>query len=69
MESLESFNARRMQEHISQFCVSETTKLNGIACPKCGNEMFDSSPMATLMSYPPQKEVGCQCGYKGYRIA
>lgn len=45
---------------------------NGIACPKCGKELYDSSPMVTLTSNPPQKNVACMsetCGYVGYRIA
>ena len=65
MESLESFNSRRRQE----YDFSATQRKNGIACPKCGSEMFDSNPMMTLTSNPPQKAVGCQCGYHGYRIA
>jgi DNA-directed RNA polymerase subunit RPC12/RpoP len=45
-------------------------RLNGIACPKCGEEMFDSNPMATLTSMPAKKNVHCsKCDYVGYRIA
>ena len=42
---------------------------NGIACPKCGNELYDSYPMVTLTSYPAQKNIHCNCGYKGFRLA
>jgi len=42
---------------------------NGISCPKCGKEMWDSHPMVILTSHPAQKNVHCDCGYKGYRIA
>ena len=43
---------------------------NGIACPNCGTELWDSNPMITLTSYPAQKDVHCtECHYKGYRIA
>ena len=42
---------------------------NGIACPKCGEEMWDSNPMITLTSNPPKKNVHCDCGYVGYRLA
>lgn len=45
---------------------------NGIACPKCGNEMVDSEPMVILTSNPAQKNVACQdkdCGFTGYRVA
>ena len=44
--------------------------LNGIACPKCGEELFDSNPMITLASYPAKKNINCsKCDYVGYRIA
>lgn len=44
--------------------------MNGIACPDCGAELFDSSPLITLTSNPPQKNIHCeQCKYFGYRIA
>jgi C4-type Zn-finger protein len=44
---------------------------NGIACPKCGEELLDTKPNETLTSIPPQKNVGCsskKCDYTGYRI-
>jgi DNA-directed RNA polymerase subunit RPC12/RpoP len=49
---------------------SNEPKSNGIACPKCGNELMDTNPMMTLTSYPAQKNIHCpKCGYTGYRIA
>ncbi len=42
---------------------------NGIACPDCGEELFDTNPMLTLTTHPAQKKVHCTCGYSGYRIA
>ena len=45
-------------------------RLNGIACPKCGEELYDSNPMSILTSMPAQKNVHCsKCDYVGYRIA
>ncbi len=42
---------------------------NGIACPKCGEELWDSNSYI-LSSIPPKKDVHCpECGYKGYRVA
>lgn len=42
---------------------------NGIACPKCGAELYDSNPFIILTSFPPQLEVHCEkCDYTGYRI-
>lgn len=41
---------------------------NGIACPQCNKELFDSKPMELLTSMPPQKNVHCSgCNYIGYR--
>jgi DNA-directed RNA polymerase subunit RPC12/RpoP len=38
---------------------------NGLACPKCGAELWDSNPMIVLASYPPQKNVHCpSCNYR-----
>ncbi len=43
---------------------------NGIACPKCGYELFDPYPNMVLTSNPLQKHVQCEgCGYRGYRVA
>ena len=42
---------------------------NGIACPSCGNELLDSSPIVTLTSIPAQKNTHCdKCDYVGYRF-
>ena len=43
-------------------------KHNGIACPKCGNELFDSSPNTFYTSSPAQKAIHCSCGYVGYKV-
>ena len=42
-------------------------KPNGIECPECKKELMDSDCMV-LYSYPAQKNVECECGYKGYRF-
>ena len=42
---------------------------NGIACPTCGNELNDGEVNVTLTTNPPQKNVYCDCGYRGYRVA
>jgi len=39
---------------------------NGIACPNCGSELFDTG--VSLISYPPQYKIYCrECDYKGSR--
>ena len=43
---------------------------NGVACPMCGKELWDSDPKMMLTTNPPQKNVHCPaCGYRGYRLA
>jgi hypothetical protein len=45
---------------------------NGIACPKCGEELLDTKPNEILTSMPPQKNVHCsnkKCDFRGYRVA
>lgn len=42
---------------------------NGIACPACNAELWDTNPMMILASNPPQLNVHCpKCGFKSYRI-
>jgi DNA-directed RNA polymerase subunit RPC12/RpoP len=39
---------------------------NGISCPNCGSELFDTG--VSLTSYPPQYIIYCrECNYKGTR--
>lgn len=43
-------------------------RLNGIRCPECKFELYDSDPSSVLTSYPPKKAIHCDnCGYTGYR--
>lgn len=66
MKSLEEFNKERRQ----RAQISNDPHANGIGCPMCGKELWDSKPGVMLTSYPPQKNVHCpECGYTGYRIA
>jgi hypothetical protein len=55
----------------SQWAMMDNSpQLNGIACPKCGEELYDSSPNCILTSMPAQKNVHCsKCDHVGYRIA
>lgn len=62
--SLEEHNNKNRNLHID----SNESIPNGIACPKCGEELVDSNPNQTLLSYPPQKNIECiKCKYTGYR--
>jgi DNA-directed RNA polymerase subunit RPC12/RpoP len=67
---------KNLAEHNSQASSTQwammdsSPRLNGIACPKCGAELYDSNPMVTLTSMPAKKNVHCsKCDYIGYRIA
>jgi len=65
-ENLANHNAEAIS---NQHYFGNNPELNGIACPKCGEELFDSNPMITLTSYPAQKKVHCsKCDYVGYRF-
>lgn len=65
MKTLDEHNKSRMQ----QSRLSTEPVKNGIVCPICGSELFDSNPQQVLASYPPKKDVHCQCGFHGYRVA
>ncbi len=69
LESLEQYNRRRCNAYAHPYYGTGPC-LNGIACPKCGNELYDTNPSFILTSYPPQYSVHCEhCHYSGYRIA
>ena len=64
-----------LRDHDSEkkfdYMESSFPRLNGIACPLCGEELYDSSS-SILTSRPPQKNIHCSgkiCNYKGYRVA
>lgn len=41
---------------------------NGIACPNCAAELFDSNIFVKLSTYPPQYRTHCEnCDYQGTR--
>ena len=64
MQTLDEYNKMANDFY---FNYDKYPKLNHIACPKCGKEMYDTNEII-LMSNPPKKNVYCDCGYKGYRI-
>ena len=69
MKTLEQFNEDRRKEHESWMGYGKPHP-NGIACPACGKELWDSAPNVTLTSNPPQKSVHCKaCNYTGLRVA
>jgi len=67
LKNLDEYNTQ--QNNLYFVLNSNEPQLNGIACPKCGEELYDSNPMMTLASIPPKKGVHCsKCDYVGYRI-
>ena len=68
MESLDEYNKRRRAEHAAIQSALSGVRPNGIACPECGKELYDTNPHEVLASLPPQKNVHCECGYSGYRV-
>lgn len=68
LKSLAEHNAQASAFHNSFNYMGNPIK-NGLACPKCGNELLDSTPNMTLTSMPPKKSIHCdKCEYKSYRI-
>ena len=68
MQSLDDFN--KMMQRAYNGTNHGDPQLNGIACPDCGAELWDTHPNRRLASNPPQMDVHClSCGYRGYRLA
>jgi len=68
MITLEKHNEQRKKV----FGINPDPIQNGIACPECGQELWDTNPMLVLTSYPPRKNIHCEnaeCGFRGSRIA
>ena len=69
MKTLDQHNAERRHSFSEQDELNKPHP-NGIQCPNCDAELWDSNPMIVLTSYPAQKNVHCpECGYAGYRLA
>ena len=64
MKTLQEFNENALMIHAD---LTKYPKPNGIECPECKKELMDSDCMV-LCSYPPKKNVECECGYRGYRF-
>ena len=55
LKTLDEHNAEAWTAHQSWADMSKPQR-NGIGCPECGKELWDSNPMITLTSYPAKKE-------------
>lgn len=57
-----------LEEHNKIKTQINETGGNGIACPNCGSELFDSPGAIILAVYPGQYPTFCRnCNYKGTR--
>ena len=66
--SLNQHNIERIGIHY--YTNEQLPVRNGIECPNCGEELYDSHPDITLTSNPPQKNIHCsKCDYHGTRLA
>jgi hypothetical protein len=64
LPSLEQHNANMLGQHIA---LRDNNNRNGIACPECGDELFDDGSVV-LASLPPQTKVFCKrCEFRGSR--
>ena len=67
LKTLDEFNKSREGYIRSNYGMR---KRNGIKCPQCEEELFDTHPNIILSSLPPQKSIHCAtCGWQGYRLA
>lgn len=63
LQSLDDHNRQRQIE------MPKYPRPNGIACPKCGNELLDRDGNI-LTSNPPKKAVFClECGHNDFALA
>ena len=64
-KELISLEENNRQAYVASSC---DPRPNGVACPKCGAELYDSSPCFALTSHPLQYYVHCpSCKWHGTR--
>ena len=65
MKTLDEHNREARERHWSQ----RASQGVGVACPKCGSELINTSPGELLMSNPPKMRVHCGgCDYLGNMV-
>lgn len=71
LKSLARWNQQRAAEIDAVERAERAPVRNGLACPTCGVELFDTKPLFTFRegAGPQQLQVHCdQCGFTGARV-
>lgn len=60
---------KSLDEHNQNVVLKNSVqKANGIACPNCGKELFDTNSNMVLMTHPAKYAINChKCDYIGHR--
>lgn len=59
---------KSLEQHNKEVEQAYKARLNGIACPKCGEELTDIRPDRVLISVIPQTPIVCKkCLWQGMR--
>lgn len=67
--TLKEFDDKALDLHARLQKLSEPHP-NGIECPECKSELWDSNPAVSLSSSPLRNSIHCpECGYTGYRLS
>ena len=66
LKTLQKWNDARFDIHAAAV---RRNVPNGIACPKCGEELLDVNPNVRSTSWPPKTRVACKaCSWQGRRV-
>lgn len=65
LPSLYDYNYRKEVDHAEQ----RKNIRSGVACPKCGEELYELQAGMVYMTCPPRKPVKCtRCGFEGTKV-
>lgn len=62
---LDQYNSMKAKQRAA----GDKPQPNGIECPQCKEEMYDSNPFSVITTFPAKKNIHCPgCGYEAYRL-
>ena len=65
LPDLYEYNRRKEIDHAEQ----RKNIRSGVACPKCGEELYELQAGMIYMTCPPRKPVKCtRCGFEGTKV-